>query len=154
MNWLNDPWIELILVQWRCWDGTFFTSGLFWIVLFSTFSSRRYYLFCLLSFALNTGWTGKIIYFYMFFQCLGSGSVGSARFWHPGSRSRSAKICGSTKNCKKNVTLKTQIWTNVKRVIMKLSWFLNGSSRFSRKINEKKSWKFCFVEKNSVNIKK
>ena len=27
-------------------------------------------------------------------QCLGCGSVGSARFWLPGSRS--AKICGST----------------------------------------------------------
>ena len=41
-------------------------------------------------------------------QCLGSGSVGSARFWLPGSGS--AKICGSTdpggkistKSCKKN----------------------------------------------------
>jgi len=45
-------------------------------------------------------------------QCLGSGSVGSARFWPPGSKSGSAKICGSmdpdprgkisTKNDKKN----------------------------------------------------
>jgi len=43
------------------------------------------------------------------FQCLGSGAVGFARFWLPGSRA--AKICGSTdpdprgkistKNCKK-----------------------------------------------------
>ena len=31
---------------------------------------------------------------YIYFQCLGSGSVGSARFWLPGSRS--AKICRST----------------------------------------------------------
>ena len=46
-------------------------------------------------------------------QCLGCGSVGSARFWLPGSRS--AKICGSTdpdprgkkstKNCKKKTYL-------------------------------------------------
>ena len=28
-------------------------------------------------------------------QCLGSGSVGSARLWLPGSGSRSAKLCGS-----------------------------------------------------------
>ena len=40
--------------------------------------------------------------------------LGSARFWRPGSGS--AKICRSTgqnikKNCKKNVSLKTKIWT-------------------------------------------
>jgi len=45
------------------------------------------------------------------YQSLGSGSVGSARFWLPGSGS--AKICGSTdpdprgkistKNCKKKL---------------------------------------------------
>jgi len=45
-------------------------------------------------------------------QCIGSGSVGSARFWLPRSESGSAKICGSTdpdpkgkistKNCKNN----------------------------------------------------
>ena len=49
-------------------------------------------------------------------QCLGSGSVGSARFWLPGSGS--AKICGSadpnprgsiSTKCKTNFTLKTQI---------------------------------------------
>jgi len=50
-------------------------------------------------------------------QCLGSGSVGSARFWLPGSGS--ATICGSTdpdprgkittKKLQKNVTPKTQI---------------------------------------------
>ena len=35
---------------------------------------------------------------FTFTQCLGSGSVGSARFWLPGSGSGSgsAKICGST----------------------------------------------------------
>ena len=48
-------------------------------------------------------------------QCLGSGSVGSARFWLPGSVTGSAKICGSTgqninqKLKKKNFTLKIQI---------------------------------------------
>ena len=60
----------------------------------------------------------------------GSGSVGSARFWHPESRSGSAKICGSTdpdkrgkistKNCKKKILLskpksellkKDKLWT-------------------------------------------
>jgi len=51
--------------------------------------------------------------FRYFKQCLGSGSVGSARFWLPGSGFGSAKICGFTdpdprgkmltKNCKKKL---------------------------------------------------
>ena len=54
---------------------------------------------------------GKLYHFLCFSQCLGSGSVGSARFWLPGSGF--AKICGSTdpnprsnistKNTKKNL---------------------------------------------------
>ena len=114
VNWLND---------WSLFSEGVETGLSLLQVCFELFYSQLFHpvdiICCLLSFALNTGWTGKIIYFYMFFQCLGSGSVGSARFWHPGSRSRFAKICGSTKNCKKNVTLKTHIWTNVKRVIIK-----------------------------------
>ena len=55
-----------------------------------------------------------------FIKCLGSGSVGSARFWVPGSGTGSTKICGSTdpdptKSCKKKTTLKTQILTIEKR---------------------------------------
>ena len=51
-------------------------------------------------------------------QCLGSGSgsgsVGSARFWLPGSGSGSAKICGSTakyqpKTSKKTFTPKSEL---------------------------------------------
>ena len=79
-------------------------------------------------------------------QCLGSGSVGSARFWLPGSGS--AKICGSTDpdprgkistiNCKNNFfTPKTQLWTFEKKEIIKISSFLNGSSSFRIKISEK-----------------
>ena len=42
-----------------------------------------------------------------------------------------------------------------KKKIIKMSWFLNGSSSFSIKKAEKKRqiWKFCFVKKNSVNFK-
>ena len=74
-------------------------------------------------------------------QCLESRSVGSARFWFPGSGS--AKICESTdpdprditsaKNYKKIFfTLYTQILTIEKREIIKISWFLNGSSNFNK----------------------
>ena len=70
-------------------------------------------------------------------KCLGSGSVGSPRFWL--SESGSAKICGSTypdprgkistKNCnKQNLTLKAQIWNIEKRELIQISWFLNGLS--------------------------
>ena len=34
-------------------------------------------------------------------------------------------------------TLKTQIWTNEKREIIKISWFLNGSLSFSIKKRKK-----------------
>ena len=37
----------------------------------------------------------------------------------------------------KNFTLKTQVWTIEKREIIKISWFLNGSSSLSIKICEK-----------------
>ena len=61
-----------------------------------------------------------LLSYYYFHRCLESGSVGSARFWLPGSGS--LKICESTdpeqrakfqpKTEKKNFfTLKTQIWT-------------------------------------------
>ena len=64
-------------------------------------------------------------------QCLGSGSVGFARFWPPGSGS--AKICGSTdpdpigkistKNCKKKYS-QPHIWTvEKKREIIKIPDF-------------------------------
>ena len=74
------------------------------------------------------------------YQCFGS--VGSVRFWLPGSGSGSSKICRSTdpdsrgkittKNCKKKTffTPKPQIWTFEKREIIKFSSCLNGSSSF------------------------
>ena len=40
----------------------------------------------------------------------------------------------STKNCKKKISLKTQIRTIEKREIIKIFWFLNGSSSFIMKI--------------------
>ena len=49
---------------------------------------------------------------------------------------------------------KNQIWSIEKRKIIKISWFLNGSSSFSVKISEKvrqKIRKFCFV-KRIVNL--
>ena len=93
-------------------------------------------------------------------QCLGSGSVGSARFWLSGSGSGSAKICGSTdpdlrgkiskKNCKKIFfSLRPQIWTFEKKEIIKISSFLNGSSSFRIKISEKKFENY-FLLKNFI----
>ena len=65
----------------------------------------------------------------------GSGSIGSARFWLPGS--------GSAK-----------IWTFEKSEIMKISLILNGSSSFRIKISKKtKTFKIIFCSKNSVNLK-
>jgi len=83
-------------------------------------------------------------------QCLGSGSVGSARFWLPGSGS--AKICGSTdpdprgkistKNCKKKTVLLLKPKSDFeKREIIKISSFLNGSLSFRIKICEKNKTK-------------
>ena len=100
-----------------------------------------------------------IWYMKLYIQCLGSGSVGSARFWFPGSWS--AKICGSTdprgkiltKNCKENpfLLLKPKSELLKKREIIKVSSFLNG---FRIKISEKKSnLKIIFCYKNSVNLK-
>jgi len=79
------------------------------------------------------------------YQCLGSGSVGSARFWLPGSGS--TKICGSTdpdprgkkstKNCKKKTLIlnpKSELLKE--REIIQISSFLNGSSSFRIKISE------------------
>jgi len=79
-------------------------------------------------------------------QCLGSGSVGSARFWLPGSGS--AKICGSTdpdprgkistKNCKKTFLLLKPKSELLKKENIQIFSFLNGSSSFRIKISEKK----------------
>ena len=91
-----------------------------------SFASRRNIWNCLLfrqqrwSWSFRLVWSKSISWIIYRYQCLGSGSVGSARFWLPGSES--AKICGSTapdqrgkistKNWKKNFfTPKTQIWT-------------------------------------------
>ena len=60
-----------------------------------------------------------ILIFYK--QCFGSWSFGSARFWFQGSGSGSAKISGSTDPNQRG----------------KISWFLNDSSSFSKKISEK-----------------
>ena len=81
-------------------------------------------------------------------QSLRSESYRSARFWLPWSADPRGKI--STKTAKKNITLKTQIWTYEKKTIQ-ISWFLNGTSSFSIKIRQR-IWKFCFV-KDSVNFK-
>ena len=97
-----------------------------------------------------------------FIQCLGSGSVGSAKVWLPGSGSRFEKICGSTdptKNCKKNKILILNLNLNYwKKEIIKSSWLLDGASSFSIKISAKKTkieiFKFCYVNKNLVNLKK
>ena len=84
-------------------------------------------------------------------QCLGSGSVGSARFWRPGSGSGSAKICRSTDpdpRVKKNnqklqkktfLILRPKFELLKKREIIKISSFVNGSSSFRIEISEKKS---------------
>ena len=56
--------------------------------------------------------------------------------WIPGSTDSDPRGKVSTKNCKKNV-LKTQICAIDKRFIVKISWFLNGSSSFSMEISEK-----------------
>ena len=100
------------------------------------------------------------------YQCFGS--VGSVRFWLPGSGSGSSKICRSTdpdprgkittKNCKKKTffTPKPQIWTFEKREIIKFSSCLNGSSSFRIKTSEKKlniKFENYFLLKNSVNLK-
>ena len=54
-----------------------------------------------------------------------------------------------TKTAKKNFfTPKTQIWKFEKREIIKMSWFLNGSSSFMIKISEKKIENY-FVKKIS-----
>ena len=91
--------------------------------------------------------------------CLGS--VGSARFWLPGSGS--AKTCVSRdkmsiKNCKKNLFLlsifKYEPMKN--RLIIIISWFLLNGANFNMKESEKtrqKIWKFCFVKKKSANLK-
>ena len=99
-------------------------------------------------------------YFVSFYQRLGSGSVGSARFWLPGSGS--AKICGSTdpdprckyqpKTAKKkhfNSKLKSELLKKKKELI-KISSFLNGSSSFRIKISKKIKLKFenYFLLKN------
>ena len=112
---------------------------------------------------MTRSWTKIMFFFYFEGYCIncvalfewyliGSGSIGSARFWLPGSGYGSAKICGSTdpdprgkistKNCKKNFfTLKTQIWTFEKKKDYKISSFLDGSSRFRIKISEKNKTK-------------
>ena len=97
---------------------------------------------------------------FTFYQKQYFGSVGSEKFWLPGSGS--AKICGftdpdprckiSTKNSKKNFfTPKTQFWTFVKREIIKISSFLNGSSSFRLKLSEKNKTK---ILKNQQVLKK
>ena len=75
---------------------------------------------------------------FSFKQCLGSGSVGSARFWLPGSGS--AKIYGSTdpdprgkistKNCKKELNF-TLCGSRIRiRIRIKINWILStGSSQ-------------------------
>ena len=66
------------------------------------------------------------------------------------SRSQGQNI---NQKCKKKITLKAKIWTIKKRGIIKISWFLNGSSSFSLKISEKNktNWNSGLL-KNLVNF--
>ena len=66
-----------------------------------------------------------------------------------GSRSVGSKGQNINQKLQKKNTLKPQIWTIEKREIIKISWFLNGSS-LSIKISKNKTfWNFALVEKFS-----
>ena len=56
------------------------------------------------------------------------------KYANPRIRIQGAKYQPKTE--RKKITLKTQIWNIKKREIIKISWFLNGSSSFSIKISE------------------
>ena len=77
-----------------------------------------------------------------FFQCLGSGSVGFAGFWLPGSQIRKQnadlriRIQG-VKHQPKTLCSQTKNLNCKKREIIKISSSLNGSLSFSIKIREK-----------------
>jgi len=72
-------------------------------------------------------------------QCLGSGSVGSARFWLPGFGSKEQNI--NLKLKKKKFYSQTPNLNYYKGEIIKISLFLNGSSSFSIKISYKNKTK-------------
>jgi len=69
-------------------------------------------------------WTGKTdSQQYPGNQCLGSGFLGSARFWLPGSESGSAKICGSTDPDPRGQNINQKLQKN-------LFYFLNPTLNF------------------------
>ena len=85
-----------------------------------------------------------------FYQCLGSGSVGSTTFWLPGSGSADPDPRGKISTKTKNVDLQTQ--TKTKNKFNKSFWMVHYVRSSKKSEKRKKIFEIFYVKKKSVNL--